>query len=65
MSFIDFAGSKISHLLDFSLKAGKPIFRDELRSRLWKFVIRSIIKTGVDFCYSSSGDFFTIWGVVE
>ena len=44
MSFIDFAGSKISHLLDFSLKAGKPIFRDELRSRLWKFVIRSIIK---------------------
>lgn len=44
MSFIDFAGSKISHLLDFSLKAGKPIFRDELRSRLWKSVIRSIVK---------------------
>ena len=44
MSLIDFAGSKFSHLLNFSLKAGKPIFRDELRSRLWKFVIRSIIK---------------------
>ncbi len=44
MSFQDFAGSKISHLLDFSLKAGKPIFRDELRSRLWKSVIRSVVK---------------------
>lgn len=44
MSFIDFAGSKISHLLDFSLKAGKPIFRDELRSRLWASVIRSVVK---------------------
>ena len=44
MSFIDFAGSKISHLLDFSLKAGKPVFRDELRSRLWNSVIRSVVK---------------------
>ena len=44
MSFIDFAGSVISHLLDFSLKAGKPIFRDMLRSRFWKSVIRSVVK---------------------
>lgn len=44
MSFIDFAGSKISHLLVSSLKAGKPIFRDELRSRLWESVIRSVVK---------------------
>lgn len=44
MSLIDFAGSKFSHLLNFSLKAGKPIFRDELRSQLWKSVSRSIIK---------------------
>lgn len=44
MSFIDFAGSKISHLLDFSLKAGKPIFRDELRSWLWNSVIRSVVQ---------------------
>lgn len=44
MSFIDFAGSKFSHLLNFSLNTGKPIFRDMLRSRLWKSVSRSIIK---------------------
>ena len=44
MSFIDFAGSVISHLLDFSLKAGKAIFRDMLRSRFWKSVIRSVVK---------------------
>ena len=44
MSLIDFAGSAISNLLDFSLKAGKPIVRDILRSRLWKSVIRSIVK---------------------
>ena len=44
MSFIDFAGSVISHLLDFSLKTGKPIFRDMLRSRFWKSVIRSVVK---------------------
>ena len=44
MSFIDFAGSVISHLLDFSLKAGKPIFRDMLRSRFWKSVIRYVVK---------------------
>ena len=44
MSFIDFAGSAISNLLDFSLNAGKPIFRDILRSRLWRSVIRSVVK---------------------
>lgn len=44
MSFIDFAGSTISNLLDFSQKAGKRIFRDELRSRLWASVIRSVVK---------------------
>lgn len=44
MSFFDYAGSAISNLFDFSLKAGKPIFRDILRSSLWKSVIRSIIK---------------------
>ena len=44
MSFFDYAGSAISNLLDFSLKAGKPIFRDILRCRLWKSVIRSVVK---------------------
>ena len=44
MSFFDYAGSVISHLLDFSLKAGKPIFRDMLRSRFWKSLIRSVVK---------------------
>ena len=44
MSFLDFAGSAISNLLDFSLNAGKPIFRDILRSRLWRSVIRSVVK---------------------
>jgi len=44
MSFLDFAGSAISNLLDFSLNAGKPIFRDILRSRLWCSVIRSVVK---------------------
>lgn len=44
MSFFDYAGSAISNLFDFSLKTGKPIFRDELRSRLWKSVIRSVVK---------------------
>ena len=44
MSFIDFAGSAILHLLGFSLNEGKPIFRDILRSRLWRSVIRSIVK---------------------
>ncbi len=44
MSFLDFAGSAISNLLDFSLNAGKPIFRDILRGRLWLSVIRSVVK---------------------
>lgn len=44
MSFQDFAGSAISHLLDSSLKAGKLIFRDELRSRLWESVISSVVR---------------------
>lgn len=44
MSFLDFTGSAISNILDFSLKAGKPVFREMLRSRLWKSVIRSFIK---------------------
>lgn len=44
MSFLDLAGSALSNFLNFSLNTGKPIFREILRSRLWKSVIRSIIK---------------------
>ena len=44
MSFLDLAGSALSNFLNFSLNTGKPIFRDILRSRLWKSVSRSIIK---------------------
>lgn len=44
MSFIDFAGSALSNFLNFSLNTGKPIFRDILRSRLWKSVICSVVK---------------------
>lgn len=44
MSFTDFAGSALSNFLNFSLNTGKPIFRDELRSRLWESVIRSVVK---------------------
>lgn len=44
MSFLDFAGSALSNFLNFSLNTGKPIFREILRSRLWKSVSRSIIK---------------------
>ena len=44
MSFLDVAGSALSNFLNFSLNTGKPIFREILRSRLWKSVIRSIIK---------------------
>lgn len=44
MSLIDFVNSTISNFLDFSLKTGKPIFRDILRDRLWKSVIRSMMK---------------------
>ncbi len=44
MSFLDLAGSAFSNILKFSLQAGKPLFRDKLRSRLWKSVIRSVIK---------------------
>ena len=44
MSFLDLAGSALSNFLNFSLNTGKPIFREILRSRLWKSVSRSIIK---------------------
>lgn len=44
MSFLDLAGSALSNFLNFSLNTGKPIFREILRSRLWKSVIRSIVK---------------------
>lgn len=44
MSFFDYAGSAISNLLEFSLKVGKPIFRNILSSRLWKSLIRSMMK---------------------
>lgn len=44
MSLIDFAGSAISNLLDFSLRSGKKIFREILRSRLLESVIRSVVK---------------------
>ena len=49
MSFLDLAGSALSNFLNFSLNTGKPIFRDILRSRLWKSVNRSIIKLGLIF----------------
>ena len=44
MSFLDLAGSALSNFLNFSLNTGTPIFREILRSRLWKSVIRSIVK---------------------